>query len=120
MWYGLSGFPIFDESKSKPVLDMDSLTKSMIITCLLLRNEDSFDDFENIYTATALYTGMSDDLGIFEIRDLITKVYGQNPDLNKFKDNSYYDKLLGEALLLPEPKIQHKYSSCLLYTSRKN
>lgn len=111
MWYGLSGFPIFDESKSKPVLDMDSLTKSMIITCLLLRNEDSFDDFENIYTATALYTGMSDDLGIFEIRDLITKVYGQNPDLNKFKDNSYYDKLLGEALLLPEPKIQHKYSS---------
>ena len=111
MWYGLSGFPIFDESKDEPVLDMDSLTKSMIITCLLLRNEDAFDDFENIYTATALYTGMSDDLGIFEIRDLITKVYGQNPDLNLFKDNSYYDKLLEEALLLPEPKIQPKYSS---------
>jgi len=58
---------------------MDSLTKSMIITCLLLNNENNFIDFENIYNATALYAGMSDDLGIFEIRDLITKVYGQNP-----------------------------------------
>ncbi|NLK65244.1 MAG: DUF3160 domain-containing protein [Tissierellia bacterium] len=119
MWYGLSGFPVFDESKDEPVLDMDSLTKSMIITCLLLKNEDSFVDFENIYTATALYTGMSDDLGIFEIRDLITKVYGQNPDLNLFKDTSYYDKLIEEALLLPEPKIQPKYTSVTASAGRQ-
>ena len=111
MWYGISGFPVFDETKEEPVLDMDSLTKSMIITCLALENEKTFTDFENIYTATALYTGMSDDLGIFEIRDLITNVYGQAPDMNVFKDNSYQDKLLEEALLLPEPKIQPKYSS---------
>jgi hypothetical protein len=119
MWYGLSGFPIFDETAQEPALDMDSLTKSMIITCLILKNEGNFTDFENIYTATALYTGMSDDLGIFEIRDLITNVYGQNPDLNIFKDNSYYDKLLEEALLLPEPKIQQKYSSVTTSTGRQ-
>jgi hypothetical protein len=111
MWYGISGFPVFDETKTEPVLDMDSLTKSMIITCLLLNNENNFIDFENIYNATALYAGMSDDLGIFEIRDLITKVYGQNPDLNLFKDSSYHDRLLEEALLLPEPKIQPEYTS---------
>jgi hypothetical protein len=110
MWYGISGFPVFDETKTEPVLDMDSLTKSMIITCLLLNNENNFIDFENIYNATALYAGMSDDLGIFEIRDLITKVYGQNPDLNLFKDSSYHDRLLEEALLLPEPKIQPEYT----------
>ncbi len=119
MWYGLSGFPIFDETKDEPELDMDSLTKSMIITCLTLINEKNFIDFENIYTATALYTGMSDDLGIFEIRELITNVYGQNPDLNLFKDNSYYDKLLEEALLLPEPKIQPKYSSVSTPTGKQ-
>jgi len=110
MWYGISGFPVFDETKEDPVLDMDSLTKSMIITCLALENEKNFTDFENIYTTTALYTGISDDLGIFEMRDLITKVYGQAPDLNVFKDDSYQDKLLEEALLLPEPKIQPKYT----------
>lgn len=111
MWYGLSGFPIFDETKEEPVLDKDSLTKSLIITCLALKNEGIFTDYENIYSSSALYTGMSDDLGIFELRDLIANVYGQNPDLKLFKDNSYYDKLLAEALLLPEPKIQQKYSS---------
>lgn len=111
MWYGISGFPIFDEDAEKPVLDMDSLTKAMIITCLLLEDENNFVDYENIYTSTALYTGMSDDLGIFELRDLISNVYGKNPDLNLFKDESYGDKLLQEALLLPEPKIQPRYSS---------
>lgn len=111
MWYGISGFPVLDESKSVPALDMDSLTKAMIIACLLLNNEESFIDYENIYTTTALYSGRSDDLGIFEIRDLITKVYGQNPDMNLFKDSSYHDRLLEEALLLPEPKIQPKYTS---------
>ena len=111
MWYGTSGFPVFDENEEKPVLDMGSLTKAMIITCLALNDENNFVDYENIYTATALYTGMSDDLGVFELRDLITNVYGQNPDLNLFKDESYGDKLLQEALLLPEPKIQPKYSS---------
>ena len=119
MWYGISGFPVFDETKDEPVLDMDNLTKSMLITCLTLINEKNFTDFENIYTATALYTGMSDDLGIFEIRDLITNVYGQNPELNVFKDNSYYDELLEEALLLPEPKIQQKYSSVTTSTGRQ-
>ncbi len=119
MWYGISGFPVFDETKEEPVLDMDSLTKAMVITCLALENEKNFTDFENIYTATALYTGMSDDLGIFEIRDLITKVYGQAPALNVFKDASYQDKLLEEALLLPEPKIQQKYSSVTTSTGRQ-
>jgi hypothetical protein len=119
MWYGLSGFPIFDETKDEPELDMDSLTKSMIITCLTLINEKNFSDFENIYTATALYAGMSDDLGIFEIRDLITNVYGQAPDFNLFKDTSYQDKLLEEALLLPEPKIQQKYSSVTTSTGKQ-
>lgn len=111
MWYGISGFPVFDEEAAKPVLDMDSLRKAMIITCLTLNDENNFIDYENIYSATALYTGMSDDLGIFDFRDLITNVYGLNPDLNLFKDESYEDKLLKEALLLPEPKIQTKYTS---------
>jgi hypothetical protein len=62
---------------------------------------------------------MSDDLGIFEIRDLITNVYGQAPDFNLFKDTSYQDKLLEEALLLPEPKIQQKYSAVTTSTGRQ-
>jgi len=111
MWYGLCGFPVFDETKTEPVLDMDSLTKAMIITCLALKDEENFTSYENIYSTTALYTGMSDDLGIFEFKDFVTKVYGQNPNLNIFKDSSYYDKLLEEALLLPEPEIQPKLTS---------
>lgn len=111
MWYGLCGFPIFDETKIEPELDIDSLTKAMIITCLVMENEETFKDFENIYSTTALYAGMSDDLGVFELRNMIVKVYGAYPDMNKFKDSSYNDELLKEALLLPEPQIKPKYSN---------
>lgn len=110
MWYGLCGFPIFDETKIDPELDMENLTIAMTITCLALEREDIFKDFENIYSTTALYTGMSDDLGLFELRDMIVKVYGADPDLNKFKDSSYNDDLLKAALLFPQPQIKPKYT----------
>jgi hypothetical protein len=111
MWYGLCVFPIFDETKNEPELDIDSVTKAMIITCLAMENEETFKGFENIYTTTALYTGMSDDLGVFELREMIVKVYGAYPDMNKFKDSSFNDELLKEALLLPEPQIKPKYTN---------
>lgn len=111
MWYGLAGFPVFDETKEEPVLDIDSMVKSMIITCLTLKSEESFKDYENIYSTTALYVGLSDDIGIFRLRELVTNVYGKDPDLRLFKDESYHDELLKEALLLPEPEIKPKYSS---------
>ncbi|WP_019227543.1 DUF3160 domain-containing protein [Sedimentibacter sp. B4] len=110
MWYGLCGFPIFDETKIEPELDMENLTIAMTITCLALEKEEIFKDFENIYSTTALYTGMSDDLGLFELRDMVVKVYGADPDLNKFKDSSYNDDLLKAALLLPQPQIKPKYT----------
>jgi hypothetical protein len=105
MWYGLCGFPVFDEDSETQALDIESVTKGMIITCLALKNQDNFNEWENIYSITALYAGMSDDLGIFEYRDLIANVYGKDPELDWFKDSSYYPKLLEEALKLPEPKI---------------
>lgn len=108
MWYGLCGFSVFDENIDVPTLNMDSLTKGMLITCLALKNEENFKAYENIYSITSLYTGMSDDLGVIEFRDLITKVYGQNPDLKLLKDDTYHQKLLEEALKLPEPKIKPK------------
>jgi hypothetical protein len=119
MWYGLCGYPIFDETKNEPELDIDSLTKAMIITCLALENEETFKDFENIYSTTALYTGMSDDLGVFELREMIVKVYGAYPDMNKFKDSSYNDELFKEALLLPEPQIKPKYTNATAPAGRQ-
>lgn len=110
MWYGLCGFPVFDETKIEPELDMESLTIAMITTCFALEKEETFKDFENIYSTTAIYTGMSDDLGVFELRDMIVKVYGEYPDMNKFKDSSYNDDLLNAALLLPKPQISPKYT----------
>lgn len=119
MWYGLCGFPVFDETKTEPTLNIDSLTKGMIITCLSLKDEKNLEAWENIYNITSLYTGMSDDLGLFEFRDLITNVYGKNPDINLFKDSSYYPKLLEEAFKLPEPKIKPKTTEVNLPAGRQ-
>lgn len=119
MWYGLCGFPIFDESKEEPALNIDSLTKGMIITCISLKDEKNFEAWESIYNITSLYTGASDDLGLFEIRDLIANVYGKNPDINIFKNSSYHKKLLDEAVKLPEPKIKPKTTEVNLPAGRQ-
>jgi hypothetical protein len=110
MWYGQCGFPVFKDSSPKVELDIDNMIKSMIITSMTFSSEEIYKNYENIYSITSLYTGLSDDLGIFEYRDLITNVYGEYPDINIYKDDSYYDKLSEEALLLPEPKIQPEYT----------
>ena len=111
MWYGQCGFPVFDEKSKEKKLDTDNVIKGMIITSLALCDDKIFENYENIYSTTALYTGLSDDLGVFAYRDMIINVYGANPDINIYKDSSYYDKLLDEALKLPEPKIQPKYTT---------
>lgn len=105
MWYGNSGFPLLNQDES---LNSNSTIKAMIITSIILNNENCLKLWDNLYSTTSMYSGTSDDLNIINYKELITNVYGSNPDINVFKDSKYYDKLLNEANKLPKPQIAAK------------
>ena len=108
MWYGNTAFPLTKVVDGVEILDVDNAVKSMIMASLILEDEDNssdLDEWEDVYYITALYVGESDDLNVFDYREMITKVYGKNPDLLIYADESYYDGLLEEVKKLPEPQI---------------
>lgn len=108
MWYGNAGFPILKEDNS---LDTQNTIKSMLITYIIFQDEKNLTDWENIYSTTSLYSGNSDDLTILNIRDLIKNVYGSNPNLKDFNNNSYFDKILEQANKLPSPQVIAKINN---------
>lgn len=114
MWYGNTAFPLTKKVNGVEVLDVDNAVKSLIMASLVLEDVDKNSDlevWEDIYYVTSLYVGESDDLNVFDYRELITKVYGKNPNLLAYADESYYDTLLEEVNKLPEPQIAIKATS---------
>lgn len=108
MWYGNSGFVIWNEAEND--INVSNSVKSMIMTCITMQSEDIIKDWESIYSVTSLFSNESDDLNIYNIKDVITNVYGENPDINLFKNEDYYINLKEEINKLPEPMIQGKFT----------
>jgi hypothetical protein len=108
MWYGNTAFPLTKLVDGVEILDVDNAVKSMIMASLILEDVDNnsdLDEWEDVYYITALYVGESDDLNVFDYREMITKVYGKNPDLLIYADESYYSSLFEEVKKLPEAQI---------------
>lgn len=110
MWYGLIGYPFKDEQGN---LDYDSISKALLITYIsfLNGNKNEVDDitlWDKIYAPTNFFVGQSDDITIFDLKEVIINVYGELPTPADFKDESYNNKLAEEIKKLPTPQIQHK------------
>lgn len=108
MWYGLAGFRFKDKDGN---YDYESIIRSMLITSISFLDMDGADDitlWDKIYSPTDLFVGQSDDITLFDLKDVILKVYGNDFILNDFKDDIYYPKLIEEIEKLPEPQIQNK------------
>lgn len=108
MWYGLVGYPLIDEMG---IPDIDSIRRGLAITYFSFLEVDGFDDislWDKIYAPTNFFVGQSDDINIFDMKEVILKVYGEKVELEDFNDDTYNDKLIEEINKLPEPQIQHK------------
>ncbi len=107
MWYGLLGFPLKEEKE----LNVPGTVKAMLISTITFLEDQGKNDIEawdKIYAPTDFFVGQSDDITIFNMKDVIINVFGDEPDINDFRDESYYEKLLEEVNKLPEPRIQNK------------
>lgn len=109
MWYGQAPFSLLEKENSKKAINVEATTRALLITYALFlksEGEQDIDRWENIYEPTKFYVGSTDDLNIFNYKDLLLKVYGQNPDIENLTKKENIDLLYQEALKLPEPKIQ--------------
>lgn len=114
MWYGQVPFPIFNRNSKNQELDLDSVMQAILITYCVFSDVDGINNielWEKIYDPTVFYVGSTDDLNLYHLKDLIIKVYGDEPDIEKFLDKEYIDKLNAEAKKLPSPRIQAKYTT---------
>lgn len=114
MWYGQVPFNLLRETGGKIELDKEPAVQALIMTyALYMEGGDTSDIelWENIYDPTVFYVGEADDLTIYEIKDLLVRVYGKDPDLNTLLDDDKLGTLLIEARKLPEPRIQPEWAT---------
>lgn len=111
MWYGQGPFPLYygeDEDKER---DIQQTLQALLITYSIYGDKESYEAWEMVYEPTNFFVGNSDDLDIYQYGDLLFKVYGDQPDLNKLNDENQLDEFYKEADKLPEPKIKAKYTA---------
>lgn len=108
MWYGQAPFPLYFNEEER---NIEQTLQALLVTYSICTNDDSFKLWEQIYEPTNFFVGSSDDLDIYQYGELLIKVYGNNPNLNKLNDVKKLDEFYNEAKNLPEPKIKPKYTS---------
>ncbi|MDR7856845.1 DUF3160 domain-containing protein [Tissierella sp.] len=108
MWYGQAPFPLYFQGEER---NIEQTLQALLITYSLYADKESYGKWENIYEPTNFFVGCSDDLSIYQYGELLVKVYGKTPDLNKLNDEKKLDEFYEEADKLPEPRIQAKYTS---------
>jgi len=114
MWYGLVPFPLLKEQGDDVILDEEATCRALLMTYALFMGGSGVSDvelWENIYDPTVFYVGSADDLTVYDYKDLLVQVFGDDPDPNSFLDNDKAQKLLEEAQKLPEPKIRQEWIS---------
>lgn len=109
MWYGQAPFPLYFEEYEKR--NIEQTLQALLITYSLSSDKEIYEKWENIYEPTNFFVGSSDDLNIYQYQELLLKIYGKNPDLNRLKDEKKLDEFYKETDNLPEPRIKGKYTS---------
>ncbi len=114
MWYGQAPFALYSEKDGKKVPDVKSATRALLMTYNVFMNyRDSSDAelWEKIYSPVNFFVGSSDDLNIFDFKDLILKVYGSEMNLDALMEEGKMAELFHEVGKLPEPRIQAQWTS---------
>ena len=108
MWYGLIGYPLYDEEKN---FDYNSAVKAMLITYLSFQEKEGVNDialWDKIYSPTDFFVGQSDDLTLFDLKEVMIQVYGKDLTPEDIRNDKYKSLLEKEIDALPSPQIQHK------------
>ena len=101
MWYGRLTFRQVDDFETRRAL----LLVQALRTTSTPDGTSAVSLWEDIYAPTVFIVGKSDDLGYIEYGALSDKVFGANPDLNKFADPTLFASFQQAAKTLPPPQV---------------
>ena len=119
MWYGRMAFLLkghekwgSDPSDEAFINPYDAKIQTLQAFLLAISlNTQKIDDrsareiWDRIYTVTAFYVGLADDLIPYDYLWALDRVFGQEYALSDLDDPSYFHELKTELALLPAPKI---------------
>ncbi len=101
MWYGRLAFRLMDDFETHRALLLVQALRSATTS----DGTSAVTLWENIYEPTVFIVGKADDLGYIEYGALSDQVFGQNPDPNKFADESLFAQFKQATETLPPPQI---------------
>lgn len=109
MWYGSTAMPLLvNEGKG---LNVENTQQVMLLTYTVFVDGDINNTaklWNDIYAPTSFFTGQSDDLTFLELKDILIKVFGDNPDMNQLANKASYGALFEEIIKLRDPKVNAK------------
>ena len=106
MWYGRMTFRL--KTKDPDVGRAETRAALLLVRAMQNAQVDgkpALDTWRDLYDPTAFLVGRSDDLTAFQYLDVITAVYGENPDLSILSDEAQLDSFINAANKLPPPRI---------------
>ncbi len=101
MWYGRLTFRLVDDFETRRAL----LVTQALRTTTAADGSSAAKLWQNIYEPTVFIVGKADDLGYLEYAALSDRIFGANPDLNKFADATLFDQFMNATKTLPPPQI---------------
>ncbi len=101
MWYGRLTFRLNDDFETRRALLLTQAVRSATAA----DGTPAVTLWENIYEPTVFIVGKADDLGYLEYGALSDRVFGPNPDLSKFADETLFAQFKQETETLPPPQI---------------
>jgi len=93
MWYGRMTFRVKNADETKSAILMTTALK------------DNLPLWEKIYDTSNFFVGDSDDIDYYQYRELMTAVYGPNPDVKALPDEAHFTALIKKAAALKPPAI---------------
>ena len=101
MWYGRLTFRLNDDFETRRAL----LVTQAVRSATAADGTPAVTLWENIYEPTVFIVGKADDLGYLEYGALSDQVFGPNPDLSKFADETLFAQFKQASESLPPPQI---------------
>lgn len=110
MWYGRMMFRLKPGDKPEDVQQGRMETRQAILVVSALQSTTVDDQpalavWDRIYEPTVFFVGKTDDLNVYDYRQVVKEVYGEGLNLGDLEDEARLDTFIEKAMTLRPPKI---------------
>ncbi|MBN1572929.1 MAG: DUF3160 domain-containing protein [Deltaproteobacteria bacterium] len=106
MWHGRIDFKLKPgESEEAQKHGLMMTLQALLISDALMRDEEAFTLWKQIYEPTTYFVGKTDDLDVYDYRKLMKKIFPKGGGVDKYGDIDNVLKFIDEAMKLHPPKI---------------